>query len=119
MNMNRFTNPILTTRAALILLLATVLTTFAACSSDDAATGQQVPATDAPKTYTMTVTASKGDDATTRALSIDDKTLNATWAAGEHVAVYALYVSSAGNDTYKPKTDKYKVRGGIEFTTDN
>ena len=36
------------------------------------------------KTYTMTITATKGG---TRALSLDGKTLNATWTAGDEVTV--------------------------------
>ena len=80
---------------------------FTACSSDDDFEQQPVnPATQ--NTYTMTVTASKGkdsalaramaeagmtgDDAQTRALSLDEGTnkLNAAWADGETVAVIAV-----------------------------
>ena len=57
--------------------------TFTACSSDDAATEQNP----AQKTYTLTVNATKGGDATTRALSLEDKTLYATWATTEKVCV--------------------------------
>ena len=64
---------------------------FVACSSDDSIIEEsQQPANGK---YTMTVEATKGsDDAvnsrTTRALSLDGKTLNATWAEGEEVTVY-------------------------------
>ena len=72
------------------LLLAVAATT--ACSNDDNAIDETTPATaGAPKTYTLTVTASKGGEATTRALSIDDKgALNATWKEGETVSVYIV-----------------------------
>ena len=79
-----------------------------ACSSADSiAEEPQQPENPAKKTYTMTVTASKGGDdsalaramadagltggdAQTRALSLssDGKTLDATWAEGETVTVY-------------------------------
>ena len=81
---------------------------FAACSSsDDSIIEQPVNPTE-PKTYTMTVQATKGDDdsalaramaeagltgnAQTRALSLssDGKTLDATWAEGETVTVIKL-----------------------------
>ena len=68
--------------AALLMASAAV---FTACSSDDNITSEQ-PANPTGK-YTMTVQASKGGDATTRALSLEGKTLNATWATTENVYV--------------------------------
>jgi len=75
------------TMAALLMASAT----FAACSSDDIALDEQPAQT---RTYTMTVNATKGSDATkggdartTRALSLDGKTLNATWATTENIYV--------------------------------
>lgn len=73
--------------AALLIASAT----FVACSSDDNVIEEtQQPA--GVKTYTLTVLATKGEDAagsrTTRALSLDGKTLNATWEEGEEVTVY-------------------------------
>ena len=92
------------------LVMAAALTIgMTACSSADSIAEEPVqqPENPAKKTYTMTVTASKGGDdsalaramaeagltggdATTRALSLssDGKTLDATWAAGERVTVY-------------------------------
>ena len=67
-----------------VLLMASAAV-FTACSSDDNITGEQ-PANPTGK-YTMTINASKGGDATTRALSLEGKTLNATWATTEHVYV--------------------------------
>ena len=78
---------------AAMLLTAATLT---ACSSDDnIADEPQQPA--APKTLTMTVEATKGDAATTRALTLVGKTLNATWTAGDKVTVLKLTGSSSWN----------------------
>ena len=74
-----------------ILSLAALLiasATFVACSSDDNIINEQPTKA---QTYTMTINASKGDGATTRALSIDDSgaknVLNATWATTENIYV--------------------------------
>jgi len=67
-----------------MFLLAAIL---AAC------TNEPLPETiveEAPESYTLVVTATKGNDDTTKALSLDDKTLNATWKAGEMVQVYSV-----------------------------
>ena len=70
-------------RTLTALLIASA--TFAACSSDDNAIDQQ-PA--GQQVYTMTVNAQKGGDAaTTRALTLSGKTLNATWATTENIYV--------------------------------
>lgn len=82
------------TLAALLIASAT----FVACSSDnDIINETQQPVNPTGK-YTMTVNATMGDDGTkgsTRALSLSGKTLNATWAAGEKVAVYNVTKSAA------------------------
>jgi len=79
-----------------VLLMASAAV-FTACSSDDNITSEQ-PANPTGK-YTMTVQASKDGDATTRALTLDETTsthkLNATWSAGEQVAVYNVTKSEA------------------------
>ncbi len=74
-----------------ISFMAAMLT---ACSgSDDSITEEPkqptTEATDAPKTYTMTITATKGDSDATRALSLDNesKTLNAAWETTDVVTV--------------------------------
>lgn len=71
-------------------LLAVVLfaaSAFTACSNNDEQ-ASVLPV----NTYTITVNATKGDDASlapsNRALVLDDTKLNATWAAGEQVTVY-------------------------------
>ena len=73
-----------------MFLLAAIL---AAC------TNEPLPETiveEAPESYTLVVTATKGNDNTTKALSLDGKTLNATWALGEVVQVY--HVSNPGTE---------------------
>ena len=84
--------------AALLMASAAV---FTACSSDDNITGEQ-PANPTGK-YTMTVNASKGGDATTRALSLEGKTLNATWAITENV--YVKKGSNWATGSLKPQAD--------------
>lgn len=62
-----------------------------------ACTNEPLPETiveEVPESYTLVVTATKGDDDTTKALSLDGKTLNATWAKGDAVQVY--HVSNPG-----------------------
>lgn len=71
-----------------VLLIASAAV-FTACSSDDNVTGEQPANPTAPKTYTMTIEATKstGDAAATRGLSLDGKTLNVKWNEGEKVEV--------------------------------
>ena len=70
--------------AALLIASATL----AACSSSDDNIIEEQPVNPtAPKTYTMTIQATKGGAAGTRGLSLDDKTLNVTWNEGEKVVV--------------------------------
>lgn len=75
------------TLAALLIASAA----FIACSSSNDDITDQQPVSPTGK-YIMTVKASKGDDAATRALEIDGtgtkNVLNAKWAAGEEVSVY-------------------------------
>jgi len=67
--------------AALLIVSAT----FVACTNDDNIIDEtQQPANGK---YTMTINASKGDGATTRALTLSGKTLSATWATTENVYV--------------------------------
>ena len=75
-----------TTIHALAVLLVAAVATVACSSDDDNITGGQ---TAEPKVYTMTVHATKGGDASTRALSLDGTTLNATWTEGDKVEVWS------------------------------
>ena len=60
---------------------------FTACSSSDDSIIDEQPVNPANKTYKLTLNAAKGDGTTTRALSLSDKTLTASWATTEHVYV--------------------------------
>lgn len=58
---------------------------ISSCSSDNNVVEN---ASGTPKTYSMVINASKSENGeTTRALSLDDKTLNATWATTENIYV--------------------------------
>ena len=59
---------------------------FTACSNEDDFIKEQ-PVSPTQK-YSMTVNATKGDDATTRALSLSGKTLSAKWASTDEVSVF-------------------------------
>jgi hypothetical protein len=76
--------------AGWLVMAAAITLATTACSSDDNIVEKPVNPTTA-KTYTMTVNASMGNDATTRALDYDSgtKTITVKWSQGEHVAVYA------------------------------
>ena len=70
--------------AALLIASAT----FVACSSDDDIINETQQPVNPTGKYTMTINASKGDDATTRALALDGKTLSVKWAATDEVSVF-------------------------------
>ena len=96
------------TMAVLLMASAAV---FTACSSDDNITGEQ-PANPTGK-YTMTINASKGGDATTRALSLDGKALNATWAEGDKVKVYNSSNAEIGELTAETSGASTKLKGDL------
>ena len=77
-------------------------TAFAACSSSDDANEQPVNITK-PQVYTLVIKASKGD-ATTRALRLDGKTLNAYWSGEETIEVYQSG-EKIGTATAAPSAD--------------
>ena len=78
---------------------------LAACSGDDNIVEEQ-PANPAQHTYTMTIEATKGGDAaTTRALALDGKTLNATWETSNEVKAYNYTKSSAFTGSLKPQSN--------------
>jgi len=66
-------------------ILLVVGLALAACSSDDNVVEQKT--LEPGKTYYLTVDATKGSDATTRALTLSGSTLTPTWATTEHVYV--------------------------------
>ena len=59
---------------------------FTACSDKDDIIGEQ--SVNPVTKYTMTVNATKGEDATTRGLSLSGKTLNVKWANTDEVSVF-------------------------------
>ena len=75
-----------------LVMAATLIAGMTACSKENNTIEEPSPTTETPKTYTLTVEASKGgDEPTTRALALggaNGKTLYATWTAGDKVAVY-------------------------------
>ena len=106
--MKKYLNSILS-MAALLMASATV---FTACSNDDDIIGEQ-PVNPAQKTYTLTVNASKGGDTTTRALSLDGKALNATWAEGDKVKVYNSSNAEIGELTAETSGASTKLKGDL------
>ena len=74
-----------------LAMAAAIIFGTAACSSDDDIVNEQPVNPTAPKTYTMTIQASKGDDATTRGLYFADgeasKDLRVNWNGKEKVRV--------------------------------
>lgn len=82
------------------LAMAAALMAMAACSGGTAI-DEPAPVTGAaPQSYTMIIRADKapaGDEAT-RALSLEGKTLSATWAAGDVVDVYAVTAAASPTD---------------------
>ena len=60
---------------------------FTACSSSDDNIIEQPQNPTEPKVYTLVIKASKGGDATTRALQLDGSTLNAYWSGTEKIDV--------------------------------
>ena len=88
--------------AALLIASAT----FTACSSSDDNIVEEQPANPAQHTYTMTIEATKGGDAaTTRALALDGKALNATWQTTDEVAVYNYTQQATLGGHLSPQSD--------------
>ena len=85
--------------AALLMASAT----FIACSGDDDVAEQPQQPANPTGTYTMTIEASKDGEATTRALTLSGKTLNATWATSENV--YVKKGSTWATGSLQPQTD--------------
>ncbi|MBO4718763.1 MAG: hypothetical protein J5658_02710 [Prevotella sp.] len=107
---------------SVLLITGAVLS---ACSDSDDIVKEEPQQPTGPKTYTMTVQASKGGEGT-RALSLDESTtphvLNATWDAGEEVTVYkgetslgTLTAQSSGPETTLKGTLKGTINNGDEL----
>ena len=88
-----------------ILAAVSLLAAFSCTKEADLAPNEVPEQTTEAKTYTMTVVASKGE-ADTRALSLEDKTLTASWTKDDEVLVYkgetqlgTLIAQSSGTST--------------------
>lgn len=109
-----------------ILSLAALLmasATFVACTNDDNIIDEQ-PVQPTEQVYTMTVNASKGGDATTRALSLggeDNKTLNATWTEGDAVEVWTSDGTTTKYGTLTAETSgaSTKLKGTLSSLPSN
>ncbi|MBP3202285.1 MAG: hypothetical protein J6M31_01600 [Bacteroidales bacterium] len=79
-----------TTNIRILAALLMASAAIASCSvKEDIFEGETTIEEEPAKVYTLSVNATKGgDDETTKALSLDGKTLNAAWAEGERVTVY-------------------------------
>lgn len=102
MKLTKFKKYIISLAALLIAVIA-----MTACSSGDTIIeepiNEPIVKPDTPKTYTMTINATKEGAATTRALELSDKTLNATWATTENV--YVQKGSTWATGSLKPQTN--------------
>jgi hypothetical protein len=81
--------------ASILSLVTLLIVVLSACSSDDTITGEPQPInSDAAKSYTLTISANKGDSNSksrmTRALELssDGMEISATWNEGDEVTVY-------------------------------
>ena len=68
-----------------LVMAATFIAGITACTKENNTIDDPVPM-ETPTTYTLTVEATKGDSIT-RALTLEGKTLNATWTEGDVVSV--------------------------------
>ena len=107
-----------------ILSLAALLiasATFVACTNDDNIINEPQQPANPTGTYTMTIEATKGDAATTRALTLSGKTLNATWAKNEEVTVYNNTKKVLLDGTLKAQSDgsSTTLKGSLTGTIEN
>lgn len=107
-----------------ILSLAALLiasATFVACTNDDNIINEPQQPANPTGTYTMTIEATKGDAATTRALTLSGKTLNATWAQNEEVTVYNKTKKALLDGTLKAQSDgsSTTLKGSLTGTIEN
>ena len=94
------------------LFLMTAALIITACSSDDIAVDDEPQPADTPVTYTLSIDATRTPDADlTRALALEDKTLNATWTATDVVAVMKYtQITLTGDQT----TSIWKIVGYLK-----
>ena len=93
------------------LFLMTAALIITACSSDDIAVDDEPQPADTPVTYTLSIDATRTPDADlTRALALEDKTLNATWTATDVVAV----MKNTSIDTPDGPQSKWAIVGYLK-----
>ncbi len=115
-------NFILSAQTLCALLIAGAA--FTACSSDDHVLDDSSVENPTTQKYTMTVNASKGGDATTRALTLgrndaDTKNvLNATWDANEVVLVYQGGLQIGTLYSAASTTNETSLTGTLESAPD-
>ena len=112
---------------AALLLMGTAVMTSCGDDEDIVLNGSPIETPQTAKTYTMTVVASKGEEALTKALSLDTEDgktyLNATWATTENVyvkkgsdwATGSLQPQEAGTETTLTGT----LSGSITISADD
>ncbi len=89
---------------------------------EEETTIKEEPAVQPAKVYTLSVNATKGgDDEATKALSLDGKTLNATWAQNEEVTVYNNTKKAQLDGTLKAQSDgsSTTLKGSLTGTIEN
>ena len=88
----------ITMRAAALSLVAAALTSLTACRQDE----EPARPDDTPRTYTLSIPATMGDDAT-RAVAFDGNACAATFTASEHVYVYNTNTDEVMTGFLSPK----------------
>ena len=115
--MKRITN--IRTLAALLMASAAIVS----CSVKEDIFEEKTTIKEEPaKVYTLSVNATKGgDDEATKALSLDGKTLNATWAQNEEVTVYNKTKKAQLDGTLKAQSDgsSTTLKGSLTGTIEN
>ncbi len=80
----------LTTLTGWMVVAAAFIAGITACRKGESGNDEPPVTTATPKTYTMTVSVSKGEYPLTRSLSLGDETIDDSWATGDTVSVYAV-----------------------------
>ena len=115
--MKRITN--IRTLATLLMASAAIVS----CSVKEDIFEEKTTIKEEPaKVYTLSVNATKGgDDEATKALSLDGKTLNATWAQNEEVTVYNNTKKAQLDGTLKAQSNgsSTTLKGSLTGTIEN
>ena len=104
-------------KALHIVFLFVIAAIFAACSSTEDATTEKPSAPTGSKTYTMSINANKHGD--TRALTLDGKTLNSSWATSEHIYVKKGSIWASGSLQPQSNSSSATLQGTLSDITIN